>query len=173
MSLTEQLAIVAAEAQNEAQRVLMWACLAALGAILAGFAATAWCRVMTPMVRWMRSHRLETLWMMPFVLCMVWYGATKESGGKVRFPFTDPEERYLIDAGSYVTNDMVHVAWTRSPVVPSSADFWGAVRPVGNTNDEDWVIFLESDFNHISSPTNIPYIGARRFQSFRGFQVGW
>ena len=94
--------------------------------------------------------------------------------GSVRFPYTDIEVRYLYDAGSYVTNDLVHVEWTRSPVVPESADFIGAYRHIDSTNDTDWAIFYESDFIRSKSPLDIPFKNAvsNDFQFFTTFTPG-
>lgn len=86
------------------------------------------------------------------------YGGAKT--GTVTYPYTDPEIRYLFDAGSYVTNDYVHVEFTRSAVVPDSADFLGYYRSAESTNDEDWVEFLATTFAEFHSPSNVPFAGA-------------
>ena len=53
----------------------------------------------------------------------------------VQFPFTDPEQRYLIDNGSVVSNDHVHVNFTPSVVLPSSAMIYLDYIPNGENAD--------------------------------------
>lgn len=64
------------------------------------------------------------------------YGGAKH--GSVAFPYTDPERRYLYDAGSYVTNGYAHIAF-RTLLVPQSATIYAYSRAAGSTNDEEWV----------------------------------
>lgn len=129
-------------------------------------------RVLLPIVRWIKRHKVDALIVAPFVLCMIFTGSTKH--GSVTYPYTDVEMRYLIDAGSYVTNDYVHVAFTKSPVVPDSADFLGFCRPMDSTNDLDWVQFLETTFAAFHSPSNVPFAGAisNDFQFFTTYTPG-
>lgn len=64
--------------------------------------------------------------------------ATKPVGDitrPVQFPFTDPEQRYLIDSGSVVSNDHVHVNFTPSVVLPSSAMIYLDYIPNGENAD--------------------------------------
>jgi len=106
-----------------------------------------------------------------FAISAVFAGAKH---GSVTYPFTDPEVRYLVDAGSYVTNDYVRVAFTRSTLVPLSADLLGYVRPAGSTNDAEWAEMLNTTFAQFSSPSNIPYAGAltNDFQFFTTWTPG-
>ena len=129
-------------------------------------------RVMLPIVRWMKRHKVDALIVAPFVLCMIFTGSTKH--GSVTYPYTDVEMRYLIDAGSYVTNDYVHVAFTKSPVVPDSADFLGFYRPQGSTNDLEWTQFVETTFAEFRPPVDIPFPGAitNDFQFFTTYTPG-
>ena len=131
-------------------------------------------RVLLPIVRWIKRHKVDALIVAPFVLCMVYVGATKQPTGRVSYPYTDVEMRYLFDAGSYVTNDYVHVAFTKSPVVPDSADFLGFYRPTDSTNDLDWVQFLDTTFAAFHSPSNIPFANAvsNDFQFFTTYTPG-
>ena len=50
----------------------------------------------------------------------------------VQFPFTDPEQRYLYDAGSVVSNNTVHLNFTPSVVLPSSAMIYLDYIPDGS-----------------------------------------
>lgn len=128
----------------------------------------------------LKLKRSRTLLMLFLSLAGIWTSTPAYANGvkirigSVSFPYTDIEVRYLYDAGSYVTNDIVHVAWTRSPVVPETADFIGAVRPIDSTNDTDWAIFYESDFTRSKSPLDIPFKNAvsNDFQFFTTFTPG-
>ena len=155
-------------------RVLMYVCLAGLGAIVSIAVLAAVAKVVTPIVVWGKRHGLQAAFLAPFVLCLIHVGATKGFVGRVTYPYTDVETRYLVDAGSYVTNDYVHVAFSKSPVVPDSAEFFGYARPVGSTNDLDWVCMLETTFADFHSPSNVPYANAisNDFQFFTTFTPG-
>lgn len=143
--------------------------LVAIGVAALFFAAS---RVLLPIVRWIRAHKSDALLAAPFVVCMIYVGSTKH--GIVTYPYTDVEMRYLIDAGSYVTNDYVHVTFTKSPVVPDSADFLGFYRPHGSTNDLDWTQFVETTFAEFRPPVDIPFPEAisNDFQFFTTYTPG-
>jgi hypothetical protein len=85
--------------------------------------------------------------------------ATKPSGS-VSFPYSDPEARYLVDRGSYVTNDLVYVDFSRASFVPIDAPLFGCVRPAGATNDAAWVEFLATTFAAFPVPQALPFPGA-------------
>lgn len=97
---------------------------------------------------------------LPFVVMITLHGMTKHQIGHVSYPATDAESRYLIDNGSYVTNNAVHVDFSRSAVVPDSAPFLGWYRPLGMTNDTDWVQFLDTTFAAFPVPSDIPFENA-------------
>lgn len=145
--------------------------LIAIGSLALFFGAS---RLLLPIVRYLRAHKVDALIVAPFVLCMVWTGATKSGIGRVSYPFTDVEMRYLYDAGSYVTNDYVHVAFAKSALIPDGADFLGYFRPIGSTNDAEWVCFLETTFAQFHSPSNVPFAGAitNDFQFFTTYTPG-
>lgn len=105
------------------------------------------------------------------VLAVLYAGAKH---GSVSFPYTDPETRYLYDAGSYVTNGLVHLAFIRSPIVPASAKLYGYARPAGSTNDADWVQMLDTTFARLTPPADIPFAGAETndFQFFTTWTPG-
>lgn len=87
------------------------------------------------------------------------YGGRK---GRITYPYTDYELRYLTDNGSYVTNDAIHVAFTRI-VAPASADFFISFRQVDSTNDLDWVVFTNTTFAAFTVPCDIEYPAATNF----------
>ena len=89
----------------------------------------------------------------------VLYGGRK---GRITYPYTDYELRYLTDSGSYVTNDAIHVAFTRV-VVPATAPFFISFRQVDSTNDLDWVVFTNTTFSTFNVPCDIPYPAATNF----------
>jgi hypothetical protein len=93
-------------------------------------------------------------------LCTLVSMATKPTRGRVDYPYTDIERRYLFDRGSYVTNNLIHVDFTRASFVPASAPLYGYARPCESTNDLDWVQFLETTFAAFPVPQDIPYPGA-------------
>ena len=70
------------------------------------------------------------------VVFLAHYAATKPQRGVVTFLSTDPEERYLIDKGSYVTNDYVHIDF-ETFLLPPQAVIELAHWPVGSTNVAD------------------------------------
>ena len=63
-------------------------------------------------------------------------GGTKPAG--VNFPRTDPEVAYLIDNGSYVSNDVVHVDFNTF-LIPDDAPITLAYWPNESTNEADFV----------------------------------
>ena len=154
------------------QQVLAYVCGSVLLLLGAGLLLALLLRLGAEVFTWCKRHGLEALVVAPFVVCMVWVGSTKH--GSVSYPYTDVEMRYLFDAGSYVTNDYVPVAFTKSPVVPDSADFLGYVRPMDSTNSADWVEFLSTTFAEFHSPSNVPFAGAisNDFQFFTTYTPG-
>ena len=87
------------------------------------------------------------------------YGGRK---GRITYPYTDYEMRWLADRGSYVTNDFVHVDFTRV-VVPATAAFYISHRQVDSTNDLDWVVYLETTFARFACPSNVPCANATNY----------
>jgi len=145
--------------------------IAALAAVLMGVCASF------PLARiiegeWKRSSRHARRAFLALAVGLSLYAGAKH--GSVKYPYTDVETRYLFDAGSYVTNDYVHVSFTLSQIVPSNADLLGYVRPAGSTNDEEWVQLLETTFGQFACPSNIPYVGAETndFQFFTTWTPG-
>lgn len=149
----------------------------ALGVVALGIFAALTLKALAPALAraWDKMRALGIVYVFSLAAALsVRYAGGKWSNGSVTYPYTDVEQRYLFDAGSYVTNDFVHVAFTRSPLLPLSADFLGYVRPCESTNDTDWVCFLSTTFAEFSSPSNIPYAGAisNDFQFFTTWTPG-
>ena len=86
-------------------------------------------------------------------LAGVLYGGAKNAS--VTYPRTEAGRAYLIDRGSYVTNDCVHIDFERR-IVPDDAALVIERRPVASTNDTEWAEFLRSTFAAFAVPTNLP-----------------
>lgn len=89
----------------------------------------------------------------------VLYGGRK---GTITYPYTDYEMRYLVDNGSFVASNVVHVAFSRY-VAPASADFFISFRQVDSTNDLDWVVFTNTTFSAFTVPADIEYPAATNY----------
>lgn len=106
------------------QLVILKCALVALG-ILA-IAATA-------MVLWQSRRTWSAGLVALAVSCTILAQKQPSATDRVEFPLTDPEARYLIDAGSYVTNTLVHLAFT-TLIVPPTATIHLDYRPKADTN---------------------------------------
>ena len=117
------------------QGALLIGCLFGLLAIFVGL-------VVSETVRswkiWRSKRHVAMLTITALVAAIV--GGTKNTRN-VNFPRTDPEVAYLIDRGSYVSNDWVHVDFTTF-LIPSSADIQLAYWPNESTNEDDMVILF-------------------------------
>lgn len=104
--------------------------------------------------------KLTRLVLLAVAVVATLYGGRK---GTVTYPRTDPTASYLIDAGSYVTNDLVHVNFTRV-IIPDSASLFIDRREVAATNDPSaWVTHLTTTFAQFQVPQDIPYQNATNF----------
>ena len=103
---------------------------------------------------WDRAVRFALL--VPFVAGMIVYGSTK---ARVTYPMTEAGRAYLVDRGSYVTNDFVHIDFERR-IVPDDAALVIERRGVDSTNDTDWAEFLRTTFAAFAVPTDLPCAGA-------------
>ena len=93
----------------------------------------------------------------PLCVVLFIYGSTKK--GSITYPLTEQGRAYLVDHGSYVTNDWVHIDFERR-IVPDDANVIIDRRQLDMTNDTDWVTHLESTFAAFHTPTNIPFANA-------------
>lgn len=103
---------------------------------------------------WDRAVRCALL--VPFVVGMIVYGSTK---ARVTYPMTEAGRAYLVDRGSYVTNDFVHIDFERR-IVPDDAALVIERRVVASTNDTDWAEFLRTTFAAFAVPADLPCAGA-------------
>ena len=87
------------------------------------------------------------LWKVVLGVCVcgiAYQGMTKAYTSRVNFPPTDPEVAYLIDNGSYVSNDVVHVDFNTF-LIPGDAPIALAYWPNESTNEADIVeLFIDA-----------------------------
>lgn len=69
---------------------------------------------------------------------------------------------YLIDRGSYVTNDYVHVDFT-TVVIPQTANLYVYRRQVDTTNDVDWTEHLATTIGEFNPPQDIQFASATNY----------
>lgn len=82
-----------------------------------------------------RQLRREGIMFMLIAAAFLYAAGTKPDTPTrpISFPFTDPEQRYLFDAGSIVSNDTVHLNFNASVVLPSSAMIYLDYIPTGES----------------------------------------
>lgn len=94
------------------------------------------------------------------------YGGAKHTA-TVTYPRTDPETWYLMDSGSYVTNDAVHIAYTKNLVVPNSANIFIEGLELCYTNQSDWAehsfLAYSNTLGNATSPFDMPFHAATNF----------
>ena len=92
------------------------------------------------------------------VVCAVMYGGSKGTR-PVSFPRTDIEVAYLVDAGSYATNGLVHIAFN-SYLIPPDATIVLSYWPDGSTNEEDMVTALAAPLAYFPNPLDFAFENA-------------
>lgn len=97
------------------------------------------------------------------MVCLFVAGLTLYAGSKhrsVNFPRTEADAQYLVDAGSWVSNDTVHVDFAASAIVPRSAmiylDYW----PDASTNAADMVTWTNATLATFPRPYEFEFGGA-------------
>ena len=88
------------------------------------------------------------------------YAGAKRSG-IVTYPAVG-DVSYLIDRGSFVTNDFVHVDFS-TVVIPSSANLYIYYRALASTNVTDWTEYLATTIGEFDPPQDIVYPAATNF----------
>ena len=117
---------------------LLVICLAVLGVQLVRY-----CKV------WRRQRAF--LIMTGLALEAIIVGGTKPSKRPVNFPRTDIERPYLIDAGSFVSNDVVHVDFTTF-LIPDTAPVILAYWPNESTNEAEMVEYINQPLSAWQRP---------------------
>lgn len=116
-------------------------------------------------ISWIGRNRLKFA-LIVFACLLAPYASTKHAQGVIRYLFTDYETRYLIDSGSYVTNDYVHISFARV-LVPDNAPFYLDACPVASTNETaDTFSVWEGTIGAFGNPTNFPYADASDYNWF-------
>lgn len=105
-----------------------------------------------------------------FAVVATWYAGAKHKIGNISFPWTTVATRYLVDNGSYVTNDFVHVSFSRNPIVPTSAWFFLDACPLSVSNltevSSNSFTVYSNRFSAISVPFDVPYTAATNYNWF-------
>ena len=95
------------------------------------------------------------------------YGGAKHIVGRVTFPRTDPEVWYLLDSGSYTTNDAVHVSFNRNLILPSTANIYIEGLELSYTNENDWAehsfLAYSNTMGNVTSPFDLPFANATNY----------
>ena len=136
------------------QAFVMYAGVSVLALFALGYSAYALRDSAGRLKKWIGSSSAAAL----LVMVAVMYGGGKWTRN-VNFPRTDIEQAYLVDAGSYVTNDMVHVAFT-SFLVPQDAPIFLAYWPDGSTNETDMVTAYSATLAEFPRPLDFYFENA-------------
>lgn len=95
------------------------------------------------------------------------YGGAKHNYGRVTYPRTDPETWYLLDNGSYVTNDAIHVAFHSNPILPGDANIFIEGLELSYTNQDDWAehsfLAYSNVLSSAVSPFDVPFPAATNY----------
>ncbi len=81
-------------------------------------------------------------------------------GTKIRFPRSNPYYELIRDAGSEATADGLVIRYVRHRLLPDAADFQVWTRPLGSTNDSDYVERVVSTVGACPSPFYLELPGA-------------
>lgn len=141
------------------QHAILCACLIGLAAIGTVVIGALCAPAMRQSLKLVHASTWRAAFFAVFVGAFIFYGATK---GTISFPYTDFEKRYLVDNGSYVTNDFIHVNFTRL-LAPSSADLHIDYRQWQSTNDAEWVSLVDTTFADFQLPQDIQFPNATNF----------
>lgn len=88
--------------------------------------------------RFLRNHPWVSI---PMLMVTTAYGGTKLYH-MLNFPRTDPDVAYIIDAGSYATNDHVLVSF-RTVALPPDARIILGYAPADATNETQFVVYAD------------------------------
>ena len=112
------------------QSAILWACLA----FLAALALLAVVRLLSRSAR-SAARKLRGSGALAALLALA--AACTIFARKGRVTVSDP---YIVDAGSYLTNDVAHVSVAkRTPILPDDTEILVYARQVDLTNATDWV----------------------------------
>ena len=137
---------------------VLWLCLCALAIIACAACAPGVRFVMARIRALFGRSKVQGILAAVAIVGAVMYGGSKGTRNVI-FPRTDIEIAYLVDAGSYVTNDLVHVAFN-SYLIPSSAPIILSYWPDGSTNEEDMVTALAGTLADFPNPLDFAFENA-------------
>lgn len=148
------------------QRALCAICLAGFAFLALALAARAVGPLLAEAWDAIGRKRLRAIFLAGAAMACL-YGGSKSFTGTVTFPRTDPETWYLMDNGSYVTNDIVKVVYARNPVVPSSAMIFVDGCDHSVTNADRWLTHAFQAYSNTIAQAGIeftvPYPAATNF----------
>ena len=133
--------------------------VAVCGAVLLALAAVAVAVWEVVREEWRRGGKVARRVFLVAAAGAATYGGAKNYRASVSYPPTEAGHAYLVDRGSYVTNDFVHIDFTRR-IVPDDAALVVERREVASTNAADWATYLETTFAAFAVPTNLPCVAA-------------
>lgn len=137
----------------------------AFGVILNLVFAFAAAKLLAIAIRFLWTWGEHRVWKV--ILCVAvcgisFYGMTKHVVGRVSV-----DDPYIRNAGSYVTNDLVHVAVVaRFDFVPPTTEVLVFARELAQTNAEDWVQLTrieEGPYRLGECPFDIPFANATNY----------
>jgi len=158
LSISEQLAIVAQQAQSEFHRVLMYVCIAFLCATLIAVLVKCFADVVWDKIRSLWSlSKIQFFLVSVFTIGLIQYGATKAYVPKIDF------DQNLINNGSSVTNNLVDIRWGKKlgSAIPDSAAVYIDYRIYNSTNE--WDLLAETTVGQyhwsgiVQNATNFEY----------------
>ena len=129
------------------------------GLFLSGLAAVGYAVWEVVREEWRRGGKVARRVFLVAAAGAALYGGAKQYRASVSYPPTEAGQAYLVDRGSYVTNDYVHIDFARR-IVPDDAALVVERREVASTNAADWAVYLETTFAAFAVPTNLPCANA-------------
>ena len=108
---------------------------------------------------WSIWRRKRNVVVMTALACLALVVGGTKNMRSVNFPRTDMEAAYLIDNGSWVSNDFVHVSFNTF-LIPQSAPIVLAYWPDGSTNEDEFVEFLTSPLSDWPRPLDFEFENA-------------
>ena len=114
------------------------------------------------LMRFVRKWREAFVWKVALAVCVcgiAYHGMTKAYTSRVNFPRTDMEAAYLIDNGSYVSNNLVHVDFTTF-LIPATAPITLAYWPNESTNEADIVEYITEVLSAWPRPLDLEFENA-------------
>ena len=114
------------------------------------------------LVQFVWKWREAFVWKVALAVCVcgiAYHGMTKAYTSRVNFPRTDPEVAYLVDNGSYVSNDVVHVDFNTF-LIPGDAPITLAYWPNESTNEADFVELFTYNLSAWPRPLDLEFENA-------------